>query len=327
VERTAYGWVPGRGSSTAAIDRMRANGIKPAEPMGEAWFMGAERKMYTELADPDAVKEMGLVDLSMLLNEIASGTRAFGHLGEWDEWFRYLLPDLIERSGETVYFETTIFQSVITAFMSIYWNGIEEHYEGFGNDVLSSLSVAVMDERFWALEETPPRPVFLDLSEDGVGRVELFWNSEHSDPSVSAGLFFCLKYLKPDELADWIESMVGIQHELWQGNLVVWFLGAFDYLKSGSVVPADIESARPGLKWEGSHVLGTYEEANQERYEGFNFDEDFLPAENIKVFFDAMTTYYSEMKILELAESFAKNEHLNLSTFNIPERLQMKLYG
>ncbi len=108
--------------------------------------MGEERRMYTELQDANAVGEMDLVDLSMLLFEIASGTKCFGHLGEWDEWFRYLLPDLIERSVETLYFDTTVFQSVVTAFMSIYWNGIDEHYAGFRNDVLSSLSVAMMDE-------------------------------------------------------------------------------------------------------------------------------------------------------------------------------------
>jgi hypothetical protein len=306
---------------------MRAHEIKPTEPMGEAWFMSKERKMYTELQDPKAVREMDRVDLSMLLFEIASGTSSFGHMDEWDEWFRYLLPDLIERSVETVYFDTTVFQSVVTAFMSIYWKGIDEHYVGLRNDVLSSLSVAMMDERFWSLDETPPRPVFLDLAEDGVGRIKLFWDSEHSDPSVSAGLFFCLKYLKSDELADWVESVVSVEHELWQGNLMVWFLGAFDYLKSGSVVPGDIESARPELEWDTSHLLGTYEEANRARYDGFNFNEDFLPKENIEIFFDRMTSYYSETKILELAVAFAKNEHLSMSTFNIPERLQMKLYG
>jgi hypothetical protein len=263
----------------------------------------------------------------MLLFEIASGTSSFGHMDEWDEWFRYLLPDLIERSLETVYFDTTVFQSVVTAFMSIYWNGVDEHYEGFRNDVLSGLSVAMMDKKFWSLNETQPRPVFLDLAEDGVGRINLFWDSEHSDSSVSAGLFFCLKYLKPHELADWIESVVSIEHELWQGNLMVWFLGAFDSLKSGSVVPADIESGRPELKWDASHLLGTYEEANRARYKGFNFDEDFLPRENIKIFFDRVTSYYSETKILELAVSFTRNEELNMSTFNIPERLQTKLYS
>lgn len=295
--------------------------------MGEAWFMSKERRMYTELDDPDAVKEMDLVDLSMLLFEISSGTNCFGHLDEWDEWFRYLLPDLVERSVETLYFETTVFQPVVTAFMSIYWKGIDEHYEGFRNDVLSSLSAAMMDERFWSLDETPPRPAFLDLKEDGAGRIKLCWDSERCDPSVSAGLFFCLKYLKPDELPDWIESVIGIEHGLWQGNLMVWFFGAFDALKNGLVRPSDIDSRRPKLEWEASHVLGSSEEANQARYEGFNFNEDFLVEENVRIFIDRMKAFYSEEKILELAESFANNEHLSMSTFNIPEQLQAKLYG
>lgn len=295
--------------------------------MGEAWFMSEERKMYPELAHPITVKEMDPVDLSMLLFEIASGTASFGHLDEWDEWFRYLLPELIERSVETLYFDTTVFQSVVTAFMSIYWNGIDEDYKGFRGDVLSSLSVAMMDEKFWSLDETLACPTFLDLAEDGVGRIKLFWDSERSDSSVSAAMFFCLKYLKPDEVTNWIDSLVGIEHELWQGNRMVWFFGAFDYLKTASFVPSHIERSRPTLKWDTSHLLGTYEKANQERYEGFNFDEDFLPEDNLRIFFDRMTTYYSETRILELAVLFSTNEHLNMSTFEIPERLQKKIYG
>jgi hypothetical protein len=86
------------------------------------------------------------------LHSLAAGNtscRLFRPCGRVDEWFRYLLPDLIERSVETVYFDTTVFQSVVTSFMSIYRNGIDEPYEGFGDDALSSLSVAMMDERFW----------------------------------------------------------------------------------------------------------------------------------------------------------------------------------
>lgn len=295
--------------------------------MGEAWFNTQERMMYIELEQPNAIEEMAPIDLWDLLFEIASGTKCFGHLDEWDEWFRYLLPDFIERRAETLYFDTTIFQSVVTAFMVIYWKGIDEHYEGFRDDVLSSLSVVMMDGRFWSLDETRPRPIFLDLADDGAGRLKLFWDSETSDPSVSAALFFLLKYLRPDEMSAWIESVVSIEHPLWQGNLMVWFLGVFEHVKSGTILPDDIESSRPELEWEASHLLGTYKEANAARYDRFNFDDEFLEEGNLRIFFDRMIEYYSEERILELAVMFAKNEHLSMSTFNVPELLQRNIYS
>lgn len=143
--------------------------------MGEAWFMGEERRMYTELQLANAVMEMELVALTELLYEIASGTSAFGHLDEWDKWFAYLLPDFIERSSETVYFDTTVFQSVVTSCMAIYWKGIDEPYAGFRDDILATLSNTIMDRKFWSIDEDPARPLFLDLKEDGMGDLKLFW--------------------------------------------------------------------------------------------------------------------------------------------------------
>lgn len=155
---TPFIWTPGVGPSQAAIDRIRSNVQMPKEPMGEAWFMGGERRMYTELLSPNAIAEMDITDLSMFLYEIGSGTHSFGHLREWDEWFAYLLPDLIERSVETVYFDKTIFQEVVTAFMAIFWNGIVPHYPQFREDVFASLSQTMMDKRFWSFDDQCPRP-------------------------------------------------------------------------------------------------------------------------------------------------------------------------
>src|SRR5688572_12444447 len=111
---SSYKWVPGIGASSAAVARMRSCSVRPAKPMGEAWFNTENRRIYHELLAPNAIKEMGGIDLSFLLFEIASGTSSFGHRAEWDDWFRYLLPDLIERGGETLYFETTMLQGVVT---------------------------------------------------------------------------------------------------------------------------------------------------------------------------------------------------------------------
>jgi hypothetical protein len=287
--------------------------------------MGPERRMFTELEPPNAVKEIDHVELWAILFEIASGTNSFGHLREWDDWFTYLLPDLIERSIETRYFDTTIFQSVVTAFMAIFWNGIDEVYAGFRQDVLASLSVTMMDERFWSLEENPPRPAFLDVQEDGFERSRLFWGFGETDPSVTAALFFCLKYLRPEEMTAWIESVVGIAHPLWQGNLMVWFHKAFDGLQRGQILPGYLEAVSPKLQWEDSHLLIPRQDADASAWPEFHQSKDFLPDDNVKACFEQMKAYYSDDKLIELGELFSQNEHIALSTHNLPEQLMAKL--
>jgi hypothetical protein len=288
--------------------------------MGEAWFMGESRKMHTELELPNAVKELDVLDLWRILFEISSGTSCFGHLDEWDDWFKYMLPDLIERSGETHYFDTNVLQYVVTAFMSVYWDGIDDHYEGFRDDVMATLPRTMMHKVFWSDEAEGSRPLFLDVQEDGVGRLKLFWDAETSNPSVSASIFFCLKYLRVEELPAWIDSLLAIEHPLWQGNLTVWFLGAFDLLKHGTILPDEVDKARPKLTWEDSLVLGSKHTTPE-----FNDNGRFLPDENVRVFFSAMKAYYSDEKLLDLAERFSQDEFIAMSTYGIPERLQAKL--
>ena len=317
-----YEWIPRKGPSRPAVERIRAHVRKPAEPLGEAWFMGESRKMYDELELPNAVKELDVLDLSEILCQISSGTSCFGHLDEWDDWFKYMLPDLIERSGETHYFDTNVLQYVVTAFMSIYWDGLDDHYDFFRDDVMSTLPRTMMHEMFWSDEAEGSRPLFLDVQEDGAGRLKLFWDAGTSNPSVSASLFFCLKYLPAEELPAWIDSVLAIEHPLWQGNLMVWFLGAFDLMKRGTILPDEVDKAAPKLEWENSHVLGS-EHTTPE----FNDNRRFLPEENVRAFFNAMKAYYTDKKLLDLAEQFSQNEFIATSTFGIPERLQAKLGG
>lgn len=42
MDRASFRWVPGRGPDSDAIARLRQAFPKPPQPMGEAWFMGAD---------------------------------------------------------------------------------------------------------------------------------------------------------------------------------------------------------------------------------------------------------------------------------------------
>jgi hypothetical protein len=245
-----YKWVPGTGPSLDAIERMRERFKKPSVLMGEAWFNSLDRRMYPELNDDSVFQNLGPIKVSQILFEISSGTSCFGHMEEWDDWFRYLLPDLIMRSNDYQYWERLLLQSVITSFFAIFWKGIDEEYDGFRNDIMASLSHSLMDPKLWDSSAAEIRPIFLDRFRDGKGNLKLMWNAGEADNNLSAAMFFCLKYLYENEIPNWVKSLTEISHVLWQANLVVWTLGAFDLLKDKLILPVAIEAARPQISWE-----------------------------------------------------------------------------
>jgi hypothetical protein len=95
--RDRFQWIPGRGPDTEAVARLCTAFPRPVEPMGEAWFMSAERKMFDHLLDQDA-EFTPLPQLEQALVEIASGTINLTWLQEWHDWFHYFLGRLIRRS-------------------------------------------------------------------------------------------------------------------------------------------------------------------------------------------------------------------------------------
>ncbi len=318
-----YTWKPGDGPSPQAIGRMRSHFPMPRKPMGEAWFMGKERRMYTELMEPRAVQKMDLIDLSGILAEIGSGTKCFGHLPEWDEWFTYLLPDLIERADEPLYFDTTLFQSVVSDFMAVFWTDIPEIYQGFRADVFSSLGRVVMSAIWWDLESSP-RPVFLDVGVDGAGREKLFWGFDDTDPSFSAAMFFCLKYLPREDLSAWLDSVMAINNVLWQANVMIWFHTVYEFFEKGLMVPNDLNANgfERGASWDGS---GTCLGSSHPDEPGFNDPRDFIPRESLSLCFKTMVDFYTVDRLLDLAHSFTRDEHVAMATYRVPESLSKKL--
>ncbi len=96
-----YQWIPKQRIDLDAIGRMQAYFRKPLEPMGEAWFMSEQRRIFYELME-QPIEAVPIKVLSKVTREISSGTCCFGHRDEWDEWFKHLLPYLILRGYEMV---------------------------------------------------------------------------------------------------------------------------------------------------------------------------------------------------------------------------------
>lgn len=78
-------WTPGTGVDPLALGRLRSHFPRPAETMGEAWLIGDERRMFDALLGD--LDQMTTCELQQPLEEIASGTSAFGPQKEWNTWY------------------------------------------------------------------------------------------------------------------------------------------------------------------------------------------------------------------------------------------------
>ncbi len=329
-----YEWIPKKGISLEAIERMRRHFHKPNYLMGEAWFNTKKRRLYPELNKKETFAAIKTTDLSLIIFEISSGTKCFGHYKEWDEWFKYLLPDLIIRSEEFQYFNQMLLQDVITAFMSIYWKGIPEEYKGFRNDVINSLSLCLMNENLWfdyKKEDNQTinlRPTFLDSYLNGQDKLKLFWDCGSSDENLSAMMFFCLKYLNTDEIITWVKSLFSIQDIYWKGAFSVWLLGAYDLLHEPIIIPSMIEKTVPNISWDYSSGLGSRYgsiDAEHPPHEDFNDNKDFIPYENSQIFLKEIRQQISPELLIDWAEQFAQDSLVAEGSYNVPELLLDKI--
>jgi hypothetical protein len=265
----AFLWKPGHGPNAAVLARMAAMFPSPTEPMGEAWFMSEERRMFPQLLlDLDTVDDD---EIMHALGELASGPCCFGQRGEWTEWYHFLLPRLIGRNwGPQVYHPVEL---LVSAF-------VQQHpdsdgpwpYAGFRIDALQTLGAYIMAAPFWNGHGVPG---CLNKLPNGISG----WFD--ADGLLSASLFFCLKYLKPDEVREWFRSVLAISNSHWRAQMVVWLIGAHPLLSGEIDQPARFpEIGSYGVTWDRSHGLAG-------NYSG-DFDEPvqlipFLPAANAQI--------------------------------------------
>jgi hypothetical protein len=135
-------WQPGFGIDSDALARLRAYFQRPAESMGEGWFMGESRRIFLSSAATSISSQLGLSNLP--LQEIASGTSAFGPLDEWNLWYHYLLGQLLPRAHEA--FLSSLLESLITGFMALHPNGVyAAPYPQFLDDTLLTLGGCMME--------------------------------------------------------------------------------------------------------------------------------------------------------------------------------------
>lgn len=264
-------WKPGNGPSAEALERMRVHFPKPTEPMGVAWFMDEKRKLYTELMI-QPLSELPVSYLENVFWDITSGTSSFGHLKEWDDWFRYLLPEWVLLGINHL----ELFEQTITAFFNIYDAGITEDYPGFREDVFSTLPLVLMSPGLWRPHTNkatglnaihPSFLIWIDGAPNG-------WDGRSTHSAISAGLFFCLRYLRPDEIPIWFQSLIAIESVYWRSHLLVWLLGIKNLLTEEIITRRKFSKISPRLQWRDSYLL-----------EALSSGNDLFPSANLDAFF------------------------------------------
>jgi hypothetical protein len=242
-------WVPGCGYDEEALQRLRKHFRRPKQSMGEAWFMGEERKMFGYLAGD--LDQLSVRELEAPLVELASGTSSFGEMAEWTSWFHYLLGALIPRSHERN--SEYLLEHLITGFISQYRDGIEhEPYRGFESDILNTLGKSIMDSACWKAQDIVTGAI---LDEPGNHRYR-DWPWWDASGDFSAAVFFCLKYLPEAAITPWFRSVMSIASAHWRAQLIGWLVGAHDILHNKVGWPSEFEEAEsPKITWAWSHCL------------------------------------------------------------------------
>jgi len=241
-------WIPGEGPDPAALARMARAFPRPAEPMGEAWFMGEARRMYPALmGDPDAVPDG---EIASALEEIASGTRSFGPSGEWTDWYHFLLPRVVGRGWDRDF--RTPAELLVTGFLALHPRpdaGVP--YGGFPADVLGTLGRREMSPDLWPGGRVDAvRCLGKWRGPAGVAG----WGE--AGGLLAASLFLVARLLPAEAVEPWFRSVLAIPDPRWRVGVAAWLVGAHPVLTGEVRQPDDLPEDRPcKVSWSWSHAL------------------------------------------------------------------------
>ncbi len=306
-------WIPGNGYDEEALLRIREHFRRPSAPMGEAWFMGVEREMYDHLCGD--LSQLPVDQLNEPLEEISGGTRSFGPLEEWSEWYHYLLGQTIPRSHERyVYY---LLEDLITAFISQYPEGvIREPYRGFQEDALRTLGSCIMDKQCWNGREIVIGCVLWPSNNNPKG----IWLWDDASGDFSASMFYCLKYLPTDLISGWLKSVFAIESPHWRAQLMVWLIGAHKMLNDEIRQPSEFDERpqKPYIGWSGSHVLAGEFTGNWSKDRAA--PAPFLHEKNRVAALKAITEQISKSLYIDWLGSIAKYDYLEGELGDLPDR-------
>lgn len=244
---SSFLWVPGQGPDLDRLDRLVDAFPKPRKPMGEAWFMAPERKMYPELlGDLEGLSDHEVLDA---LRETI-GPSCFGPHEEWTEWFHYLLPRLLKRNWAPPLISDPV-ELIISAFVAQHPDSDGKiPYPQFTDDALLTLGRYIMSPHCW-----PGGVLHATRCLNKFRRVDGTFGWYDAGGLLSASLFFCLKYLPCDQVRPWLESVLAIPNPYWKAQIIVWLIGAHSLLTDAIDQPKHLPEQPCDIGWDASYSL------------------------------------------------------------------------
>lgn len=312
-----YAWCPGVGIDPAALSRLRDHFRRPTSPMGEAWFMGEERRHFPELmGNLDA---LAAGDILRPLAEIASGTVSFGQRQEWRDWFHYLLAQCA--ADDRAWIDETLTELLVTGFMAHYGEGTASAYPGFQQDVLATLGRCLMEPRCWQDGDIVVGRL-LHRSNRNPSQVWRWWDASGD---LSASLLLCAKYLPATQVGGWFRSVLAIESPHWRAQMIVWLIGAHALLTGLQRAPSELDpEAYPAITWGWSHCLrpSTTTEAGE-----ISPIVDWLPQPARTQLLDEVRACFTDDVFVAWLESIGRVDYLQRELADLPstfERLYMR---
>jgi hypothetical protein len=205
-KRIEFQWKPYNAIDMAAIERMRENFPKPTKLPPEAWFMTGIN-YYPEI---DAVNWDDST-LERYLFDTCGGVRNFGRFRIWIDWFLYILPDLIIRCAS--HEDSNLYETTINYFLNVYqFELYDEHFLFYG-DIFNTLMQVLMQTRFWNDDD-----IFATCWTDPIEELR----PETDGRALEATMVFCIKFLTPQDIPIWVQSIAEIPGEKWKAKVQNW---------------------------------------------------------------------------------------------------------
>jgi hypothetical protein len=308
-------WQPSLGMDDVALDRLRRHFPKPRLPMGEAWFMGEERRFFQNLMGD--ISTLSAWDLREALEEIASGTSSFGPRNEWTDWYHYLLGQSIPRSQDiAVVF--SLLEVLVSGFIALHPHGLNNApYPEFRHDVLVTLGRSLMAPQCWTGDDIVVGES-LHRSNNNPAQI---WRWYDASGDFSASVFFCLKYLPTESVQSWLQSVLAISSPHWRAQVLVWLVGAHDLLLGKILWPSEFpEDARPAINWDWSHCLKPALIA--ENAEAGPASVPLLSQATRALVVDTVRAYFSADVFLDWLDSISGISYLTDELAEIPTRFE-----
>lgn len=281
--------------------------------------MGETRMIYDRLLDTD-VDGCPVDELETILVEIAMGLPVFGHADNWADWYGYLLPRCIPRAFE--YQIDYLIEHLVTGCMAVMPSSSTPWgYPSFRNDALATLGKAIMAPALWP--DGPRTSVGCLHSSETVATGYPIWGQASGD--FSASMFFCLKYLSPEDVPAWTKSVFAIPCPRWRAQVLVWLVGAKAIVDGTISQPSKLDKQHtPDVGWHWSHCIDGQNAAYDENVGNRVGRIEFLPKSNRLLFNETAANILDENLLSEWLESMMESEFLfdQITAVAVPEQLR-----